>query len=92
MSISAVGSQAYSQSTMPDESVISISQALGTRRSVRAFSAAPLDDALVDEILETALAAPSWGNVQPYRVAVTCCSGIMIANTMTLVSITIFRL
>jgi nitroreductase len=69
MSISAVGNQAHSQSTMSDVSIISVSQALEARRSVRAFSTAPLDDTLVDEILQTALAAPSWGNVQPYRVA-----------------------
>jgi nitroreductase len=54
---------------MPDENVISVSQALRTRRSVRAFSNQYLDDTLVSEILQTASAAPSWGNVQPYRVA-----------------------
>ena len=69
MSISAIRSETHSQSAQPDGSVMSVSQTLRDRRSVRAFSAAPLDDALVYQILQTALAAPSWGNVQPYRVA-----------------------
>ncbi|WP_417452221.1 nitroreductase [Kordiimonas sp.] len=44
--------------------------ALATRRSVRDFTADALPDGLADTILADALNAPSWGNVQPYRVAV----------------------
>jgi hypothetical protein len=63
---------ARSQNMLPpmcDEGEKYVSQALRTRRSVRAFSSQSLDDFLVCEILQTALAAPSWGNVQPYQVA-----------------------
>jgi nitroreductase len=69
MPISMVRSENHSPSTTHEESDISVSQALRTRRSVRAFSTQPLDNILVNEILRTASAAPSWGNVQPYRVA-----------------------
>ena len=65
-------SLARTQNQLPpmcDEGGGYVSQALRARRSVRAFSSQSLDDALVNEILQTALAAPSWGNVQPYRVA-----------------------
>jgi nitroreductase len=55
--------------TASDSGDKSVSQALRSRRSIREFSSQALDDALVSEILQTALAAPSWGNVQPYRVA-----------------------
>lgn len=40
------------------------------RRSVRAFKAEPLRRELVEEILEDAAAAPSGGNIQPWRVYV----------------------
>lgn len=65
-------SLARSKNQMPpmcDEGEKYVSQALKTRRSIRAFSSQSLDDSLVCEILQTALAAPSWGNVQPYQVA-----------------------
>ena len=65
-------SVARSQNQLPpmcDEGGKHVSHALKNRRSVRAFSSQSLDDSLVCEILQTALAAPSWGNVQPYRVA-----------------------
>ena len=55
MSISAPKKDVQSQSTKPDESVISVSQVLLDRRSVRAFSPATLDDVLVNEILQSAL-------------------------------------
>lgn len=61
--------QNHSLSTVTAASVGAVTQALQARRSVRAFSTAHLEDALVNEIIQTALAAPSWGNVQPYRVA-----------------------
>lgn len=44
--------------------------ALATRRSVRDFRPDGVPEALIDDILTDALNAPSWGNVQPYRVAV----------------------
>lgn len=44
--------------------------ALATRRSVRDFRPDRVPEALIDDILSDALNAPSWGNVQPYRVAV----------------------
>ncbi|WP_262690392.1 nitroreductase [Kordiimonas aestuarii] len=44
--------------------------ALASRRSVRDYRSDALPEALVDDILTDALHAPSWGNVQPYRVAV----------------------
>lgn len=44
--------------------------ALATRRSVRDFRSDAVPDTLIDDILTDALNAPSWGNVQPYRVAV----------------------
>lgn len=69
MPISMVRSQDNSPTKMPEKSIISVSQALQTRRSVRAFSRQPLEQILVDDILRTASSAPSWGNVQPYRVA-----------------------
>ncbi len=43
---------------------------LKQRRSIRAFKPEPVPEALLHDVLEAALQAPSWGNVQPYRVAV----------------------
>jgi len=47
-----------------------VTQALANRRSIRAFRPDPVPEPLLNEVIETALLAPSWGNVQPYRVAV----------------------
>jgi len=47
-----------------------ILETLKQRRSIRAFKPDPVPESLLKEVLETALLAPSWGNVQPYRVAV----------------------
>ena len=41
------------------------------RRSIRAFSSEPLDRAILTELFARAQPAPSWCNVQPWRVAVT---------------------
>lgn len=46
------------------------SDVLRQRRSVRAFTDQPVPPALVNELLAEALAAPSWSNTQPYKVAV----------------------
>lgn len=41
------------------------------RRSIRAFRPEPLDRAVLTELFTAAQRAPSWCNVQPWRVAVT---------------------
>ena len=41
------------------------------RRSIRAFKPEPLPRATIDRIFEAAQRAPSWCNVQPWRVVVT---------------------
>ena len=41
------------------------------RRSIRAFKPDPLPRATIDRMFEAAQRAPSWCNVQPWRVAVT---------------------
>jgi nitroreductase len=41
------------------------------RRSKRAYHRAPLDRPLIERLFESAQAAPSWCNVQPWRVIVT---------------------
>lgn len=40
------------------------------RKSIRAFRQEPVPREVLDEILEKALRAPSWGNTQPWRVTV----------------------
>lgn len=45
-----------------------------TRRSVRRYSARPVDAALVEQVLEAARWAPSAGNRQGYRFIVVTCS------------------
>ncbi len=49
---------------------VSVTEAMVSRRSVRAFTARPVDTALLRQILETAQRAPSGGNVQPWMVSV----------------------
>ncbi len=44
--------------------------ALKARRSIRAFRDTAVSPAVIDDLLSAALDAPSWGNTQPYRVAV----------------------
>lgn len=41
------------------------------RRSKRAYHREPLDRQLIERLFESAQAAPSWCNVQPWRVIVT---------------------
>jgi nitroreductase len=53
-----------------DEAVI-VDEAIVSRRSVRAFLADPVDEAIVREILDIASRAPSGTNMQPWRVYVT---------------------
>jgi nitroreductase len=47
-----------------------ISEAVGQRRSVRAFRPDAVPRHILQEILELALRAPSWANTQPWEVAV----------------------
>jgi nitroreductase len=45
-------------------------EALATRRSIRAFRPDPVAPELVQRIIGDATDAPSWGNTQPYRLAI----------------------
>jgi nitroreductase len=47
-----------------------VTQAVDSRRSVRAFLPDPVSDELLRQLLERASRAPSGGNVQPWRVYV----------------------
>lgn len=49
---------------------MNVTDAVMTRRSIRAFTADPVDDALLRELLEKSARAPSGGNLQPWRVYV----------------------
>lgn len=54
----------------PDFSASSVSDALATRRSVRAFTPQPVPMDLLRDILEKAQRSPSGGNVQPWNAIV----------------------
>lgn len=43
-------------------------EAIEQRKSIRAFRQEPVPREVLDEILEKALRAPSWGNTQPWKV------------------------
>jgi nitroreductase len=45
-------------------------EAIRTRRSVRRFTAEPVSEQDLEKILEAARWAPSWVNVQPWRIIV----------------------
>ena len=45
-------------------------QAVATRRSIRKFMPAPVAEDLLREILDAARWSPSWGNTQPWEIAV----------------------
>jgi nitroreductase len=47
-----------------------IFQAVTTRRSIRRFKPDPVPEALLREILSAACWSPSWGNTQPWEIAV----------------------
>jgi nitroreductase len=49
---------------------LTVSQAVEQRRSIRAFTDAPVDNALLLDVLTRATRAPSGGNVQPWRLFV----------------------
>ncbi len=44
--------------------------ALRTRRAIREFTAEPVDDATITELINAAILAPSANNLQPWRFAV----------------------
>lgn len=46
------------------------SQFLSSRRSTRDFQSTPIPQHVLDQILKDALAAPSWSNTRPFKVAV----------------------
>ena len=52
---------------MPQNS-ISVTDAIKSRRSIRAFLDKPVEKSLMEEILKQAARAPSGGNLQPWRV------------------------
>ena len=47
---------------------ISVTDAIKSRRSIRAFLDKPVEKSLMEEILQQAARAPSGGNLQPWRV------------------------
>jgi nitroreductase len=49
---------------------ISVSEAVASRRSIRAFLDRPIDPAVLRRVLERAQRAPSGGNVQPWNAVV----------------------
>lgn len=49
---------------------LTVSDAVASRRSVRAFLPTPVDEAALQQVLERALRAPSGGNLQPWRLRV----------------------
>lgn len=57
-------------SPIPTEIPALVDQLLASRRSIRAFSGQPVPTPLINDIIAQALNAPSWGNIQPYRIAI----------------------
>ncbi len=49
---------------------VSVTQAVRSRKSIRAFLDTPVSDETIAGLLETAARAPSGGNVQPWRIYV----------------------
>lgn len=49
---------------------MNVTDAVESRRSIRAFLPTPVSDDLIHQILTTACRAPSGGNVQPWRIYV----------------------
>ena len=47
-----------------------VSEAVARRKSVRQFTADPVDEAVLRDLVERAARAPSGGNVQPWRIYV----------------------
>jgi nitroreductase len=49
-----------------------VSEAVAARRSIRAFKPDPVPKIILREIVEKALRAPSWANIQPWELAIAC--------------------
>ena len=49
---------------------MSVTEAVASRRSVRAFADEPVDRAVLERVLETAQRSASGGNLQPWRAYV----------------------
>ena len=49
---------------------MNVTEAVASRRSIRAFLDTPVSDTLLRELLEKSARAPSGGNVQPWQVQV----------------------
>jgi nitroreductase len=49
-----------------------ISKAVLARRSIRAFKPEPVPKTILREIVEIALRAPSWANIQPWELVIAC--------------------
>jgi nitroreductase len=47
-----------------------VKEAVATRRSIRAFRSEPVPRKILEEIVEQALWAPSWGNTQPWKLTI----------------------
>jgi nitroreductase len=47
-----------------------IAEVINQRKSIRAFKSDPVPKAILAEIMELALRAPSWGNTQPWEFAI----------------------
>lgn len=62
---------------------LTVTAAMASRRSIRAFQDTPVDAAVLREILEKAQRAPSGGNVQPWHVAMV--TGDALRNLITAV-------
>jgi nitroreductase len=50
------------------ESLMKVSEAIATRKTVRAFKSDPVPRKVIEDILSLASRAPSGGNLQPWRV------------------------
>jgi nitroreductase len=48
----------------------SVTEAIMTRHSVREFSNKPIPDNIIKEIMSSSLRAPSWKNIQPWKINV----------------------
>jgi nitroreductase len=49
---------------------MNVKEAVGARRSIRAFREDPVPQKILEEIVEQALRAPSWGNTQPWKLTI----------------------
>jgi len=66
-----------------------IQQAIETRKSVRRYTSEPVDDKLVEKVLNAACRAPSWKNNQCWRFIVVRDSDVKNALAETLLKIQI---